>query len=793
MKLTLDNLDGLGTVDYSAAIDRSHKVEIIRTLNAPSTARGMLCLKASGLATPVRRARIVLASDAGTLLFTGYLTTELIAIYAGVATEGHVYRLAFNAISDEWLLDKQASGSLSSSVLGGSGGAVVKGLLGRLDPSRFTTTGVLDGQSAGVLQPQIGAGWSANAGAVADSTYAAYRVLGGALNMAQAGTVTHALSDGDGTLQVAGLHIASVRELANDITVSGDMEPTVYWTEIFSGDGTTAVFNLSGQPDAPNAGHAHLIADNFNTSTMNAQRWTATDSGSHLALGPCGLTMTGGNGVDGGTTLVANDAVELGGTVIAELSGVTLNPGSAGVLAGFYGGTIAQSNCFAGFNIRQSGGNSVATPMVNGAEVGATTPLLTGHLYTLRIRLHCAELLRVRQAFYAMVEVAGASQVQRFGGGVIDAPMSLVFELRDEGASSNTPVTILYDGTVTSSFAAPGFCLANSVQLLGTIGAVKINRRGSAWIRSTATSTGTTSTRLTGRTNEGVDCFLTPSVTGSVTFYPLRIPAPGELVTVLYRGRSRSVARLADPASLAAEAAGGTVGTARWLGHVARPPARSTEDCEHAAQAVLAFATNRAAAVAGSYNFINPSTAGDIWPGDVLALTANGSIANVIVRRVEIDESGAGPEALTYRIAFANDWAEGLGIKLTEAIAKDALLPETPLQLASGQVPGHTLANLQGLTVTGFSGTGASCAITIDAGTTPPPGGGFEIRRRDGGWGVGPRTSGSGDVVLRSPVRGFSIPRASFQETFYVRMYDNSSPALYSRQSSAIVTHVPLG
>jgi hypothetical protein len=790
MMLTIDNLDGRGAVDYSAAIDRSQKVEIIRVLNAPSTAKGMLCLVGSGLAVPVRRARIVMTADAGTLLFTGYLTTEPIEIYAGVASEGHVYRLAFSAVSDEWLLDKQASGALSGTVLGGAGGAIVKGLLGRLDPSRFTTTNVLDGQSAGVLEPVPNASWSAHAGAVADSTYAAYRVLGGAINMAQAGSVTHALNDGDGSLQVAGLRTAAVRELANDVTVTGEIEPTVYWTEVFSGDGTTAIFNLSGQPDAPNAGHAVLIADTFNTGSINPQRWAATDPGSHLALGPYGLTMSGGNGVDGGTTLVANDAVELGGTVVAELTGVTMNPGSAGVLAGFYGGTIAQSNCFAGFSIRQSGGNSVVTAMVNGAEIGATTPLLSGHSYTLRIRLHCTELLRIRQAFYAMVDVAGTAQVQRFGGGVVDAPMSLVFELRDEGASSNTPVTVLYDGSVTSSFAAPRFCLVNSVQLIGSIGAVKVQRTGTAWIQSTDPTTGSVATRLTGKANEGVDCVVTSSVTGTVTFFPSRIPAPGEHVTVLYRGRSRSAARLADPASLATEAAGGGVGTARWLGHVARPPARSTEDCECAAQAVLAFATNRAAAVSGSYNTINP---GDIWPGDVLALTANGSTANVIVRRVEIDEHGASPEALTYRIAFANDWAEGLGIKLTEAFAKDALLPETALQLASGQIPIHTLANLQGLTVTGFSGTGASSAINIDAGTAPPPGGGFEVRRRDGGWGTNLAASGSGDVVLRTPVRGFSIPRAGFEETFYVRMYDNSSPPLYSRQSSAIVNHVPLG
>ena len=48
------------------------------------------------------------------------------------------------------------------------------------------------------------------------------------------------------------------------------------------------------------------------------------------------------------------------------------------------------------------------------------------------------------------------------------------------------------------------------------------------------------------------------------------------------------------------------------------------------------------------------------------------------------------------------------------------------------------------------------------------------MRRRDAAFGTGLTGSANGDLVLRSPVRGFSIPRAEFEETFYVRMYDGS-------------------
>ena len=445
-----------------------------------------------------------------------------------------------------------------------------------------------------------------------------------------------------------------------------------------------------------------------------------------------------------------------------------------------------QANCFAGFNVRQAGGSTVITPMVNGVEVGTTFTLLSGHSYTLRLRIHSPELLRVKQTYYAMVN----GVVDAFGGGLNAAPAALVFELRDAGSSSNTPVTILYDGAIASSPAQCTFVAANSVQLVGSIGYVSVERTGSAWVQSTDPTSGATSTRIVGTAAEGADCSVSSSATGKVTFFSGRVPIANEIVTVSYRGSYRSVGRVADAVSIATEAAGGSVGTARWLGHLTRPVARSSEDCQNAAQAILSFSTNRAAAVRGSYTWINPEAGGaansDVWPGDVLALTENGSISNVVVRSVTVEEQGASPETLTYRIAFANDWAEGLGLTLSEAIATDALLPATAQDFAPGAA-WPFLANLPQVTVVASAST-----LTVDAGTAPPAGGGFEVRRSDGGFGTGASGTSSGDLVLRSPVRGFTIPRAAFQENFYLRMYDGSTPPLYSRESAAIITHLPI-
>lgn len=79
-------------------------------------------------------------------------------------------------------------------------------------------------------------------------------------------------------------------------------------------------------------------------------------------------------------------------------------------------------------------------------------------------------------------------------------------------------------------------------------------------------------------------------------------------------------------------------------------------------------------------------------------------------------------------------------------------------------------------------------ALQVDAGMAPPAGGGFEVRLKDWEFGVG--VDGA-DLVLRSPVRSFAIPRAAQIERYFVRMYDASSPPLYSRSSSAVFVNAP--
>jgi hypothetical protein len=727
VRVTIDNLDGLGAVEYTGVVAEAGPITVQRVLNAPSRCTMEVLVDVGGLALPVRRGRVVMiAEDAvGTVLFTGYIATGPVRVYAGEGLQGAVYTARVMAVSDEWLLDKAGSGVGSSSgvTVGLDGRGLLARLAGRLQTAvvSVATSGAALAPS-GVFAAKAAAPWSVNAGAAASGAYAAYRALNGTVTVQPAAAVTHALSDADGTLSVAEFATSAVRELANDVTVSGEEEPAAYVQETFQGDGTTTVFALSEA--AFKASQTVLLRDSFGEAAFDATQWVANDPGSKLSLTSAGLTVNGGTGVDGATSLTALEMVEMGGSVVVEMGGVLLSAGSDGMLGGMYAGLTELVACFAGFRVRQnvssSGSVTELVPVVNGSEVGTVFTPTAGHAYTLRMRLYCVEMQRVGQVFNCMVD----GVVETFGSAAgVAAAMDVVFELVDEGASSNTPATVLYDsaavaGPIAGTPTECVFVAVNSTNLYGSMASVAVTRPGSAWVVSTLPS-GVVQTRLTGSAGQGVDCEVSygnsAGSVGKVTFFAGREPVANERVDVLYRVGSRSVARIEDAASVAAEVAGGGSGTARWLGKVLEPVARSSADCENAAAAILSFASSQTAAIAGKYTCVNP--AADVWPGDVLRVTSGGVTSAFLVRSVVAKDGGSSPETRWYGIEFANDWAtelaDGLGLRLSEEIAADAVLPQTALS-----APAQVLANLQQLTVVSLTET----ALGVDAGTVLPPG-----------------------------------------------------------------------
>ena len=772
MNLTIDNLDGLGAINYTKAIWSEGRLEIARSFNSPSRCTWQLVLTGTTLALPQRRGRVVVTSAAGLPLFTGYVATAPEKVVAGGWLGNVLYRVAVSALSDDWLLDRQ---ELAGAVNGFSqpAASVLQTLTSRTGTGAVATSGAVTSRNIGVFTPNPIESWSKNAARLASASYAGYRVVNLALSLLSVGATTHSFSDQDGSLSPGLVQAGQVKELANDITVSGEMEPTTYVTELFLGDGSTTVLKLSAEPFHPSrlSGGGVLLNDTFGEAELDAELWNTDDPGGALSLTGRGLTLNGGDGQDGGTTLTAVAPLELAGTILFEMGGVQLSGACNGVLGGLYSGPVSRQSCVAGFDVRQVNGTTVATPLVSGADVGTGLTLLSGHTYTLRMRLHCREAQRVNQIYYTMVEGA----VQAFGGGLITAPTDVVFEYQDLGAASNTPATVLYDGSLTTTPAVCSFALINSEQLFGSVNYCRITRRGPVWVTSTPPSAAKR-TRLIGVAGEGVDCTL--STEGTMTFLSGRIPVAGEAIAVTYRLSDRSIARLADPQSIATEAAAGFPGTAQWMGKISHPVARSSGDCLSAAAGLLSLSTSADAALSGRYLMTNPNT--DIWPGDVLAFTQTGSVTNVLTRKATIKDAGSVPEVLTYSLEFANDWAEALGIDVVEGVASDAMLPESASTVSSKAVVPN-LSQLQVLTASGS-------AIQLDAGMAPLTGGGFEVRRRDGGF----AGNSDQDLVLRSPVRAFTIPRTAQVEHFYIRAYDGSSTPLYSAVSSAVFTNFPV-
>ena len=775
MKVTIDNQNGQGPVDYSAAICADTAAEnavlIQRRMNQPTLARLLLDCTSTGLPTPVHNAAVVIEAANGTILFTGYVPTMAEPVFAGYDSTGARYRMQVHVVSDDWLLDRAALPQ-TAPLLGQSAGNMVRTLTTRVSPTLVNLSGIQDVGTIGFFEPQPNLSWSENVAALANQARAAYRVIDGQLTLAPVGSTVHVLSDQQGTVDYSNLTASAAKTLVNDVTVTGLSQPMEYVTELFEGDGATVQFQLQRDPFPIH--RTILLDEEFAQPTLNTAIWIVSDPGSYLNVSGSGITLLGGSGLDGTTTLTTIDPIEMGGEIIVEAGFVQINSGSDGVLCGLYVGMVGIPNCLAGFRVRSSGGNTIIVPLVEGSEVGTEFTVQPGHNYILRIHAHSTELQRMLNSYFSY----GANGAAVYGGGMVTSPLQLLFELQDMALLPyvNIGSTILYDGSLPMSSGLCYFGCINSLNLQGSVGYFKVRQPGTVWVVSTPAS-GAPFTRRIGPAIDGADCSVQRN--GFLHFYKLGTPQPGEMLSVTYRVAAPSVARMANAASIAQEGVNGIPGVSQWVGRVVHPPVRSTADCENACQALLNYSANPTAAWTGKYSYYNLQNQSDVWPGDALDFqSANGLNANVIVRSVTIAATSSNPEVLNYTVEFANDWAEMISMKLADAIPVDVILPALP-----ETAPGAYLQNLNALQVTSITTT----AISVNANVTPPFQGGFEVRWMDNNFGPDVHE----DLVLRSPVPNFTIVRSEDQQQFFIRMYDGSNPPKYSRISAAIFTNVP--
>ena len=767
MKITIDGQD------YTAALDAARPLAIERKLNEPSICQLWLSLPASGsLAQPARYQAIAVTGDDGTVYFTGYIAVSPLPEYCGLGLEGPRYRTAIQAVSDELLLD-QLLMPPSSGVTGEVAGALLTSLVAHSGSQAISTRGVSLGTLVGNFDAEPGANWSRSAGQAAGMARAAYRVINGTLSLASVPGTVHPLNESDGSLALANLAFtASVkRALSNDVTVCGENEPVAYVTEYFLGDGVTTEFNLATDPYMPPSSKTTIVSELFNEPQINQSVWSVAGGAGFFALGPQGLTMNGGNGIDGQTVLCWLDQIEMGGTLLLEAVGVTLAPGSTGILCGFFDELPNAANCAAGIQVTMQSGAVTLQPFVQGAAAGTMFAVNPANQYSLRMRVHCPECERLHSPYYSF----GDNGVISTGGDWVIAPGNIQIEVQEfvNGVGA-TPVT-LFDGAVTY---LPGISLlipASSTNLIGTMRSLTLANLGSGWVVSTPPGGGPYTRRI-GATAQAAECHI--ERTGKLAFYTGYTPAAGEQVAVSYRTIDRAVGRAVNTASQQALAQAGSPSVASWIGSVSSPPARSSADCRNAAQAIEQAAAGLSALWSGTYKGNRSSFATDVWPGDALLLNAPSTNLNaeVVVRTVRISYLPSTPDLVEYKIVFANDWADDLAIKTSASVPANAWLP----------APANTsvLANLSRLTVTGLNGS----TVAVNCGATAPAGGGFEVRLRDDAFMPGEDPT----LVMRSSQPNLTFSRVSASDRFYIRMYDGATPPNYSEFSTALFINLPL-
>jgi hypothetical protein len=428
------------------------------------------------------------------------------------------------------VLDARVSGKTIECVATSAGDLLTK-ITERATTQVVPMSGSATSTRIGGFQPLAGKSWSENVGALGNAARACYRVVNESLIFENIGNQVHTLAESDSSFNRGAFKGERTRLAVNDVTVCGKEEPQAYVTEIFEGDGVTSVFQLN---ETPLLEKATLLFDTFSSGAVDPQSWVVVDGGGHISLTTRGLTLGGGQGAGGTSSVTAVDAVEMGGVLLIELGGLEVDSLGEGYFAGLSSGTISPANLVVGFHVRPNATNMVVAPMVLGVEAGATTTLQSGHTYTLRLRFHCKDRQRVLQSYGA----GGANGPIQLGGQTLTAGADLVMEVQETTGGAQFPAVVLYDGSVTQ---APPSCtpmLVDSVSFQGSIASFELTRPGEVWVSCTATGSAAATQRLgaTAQTSQAK-----VSSTGRMSFYPGNVPASGTVIRVNYRIGGRAV------------------------------------------------------------------------------------------------------------------------------------------------------------------------------------------------------------------------------------------------------------
>jgi hypothetical protein len=778
MKLQIDNLDGTGPHDYTAAIDVTRLPKLVRKLNQPAELRFSLVANTPDFVVPTDGARVLLGRTNGQDVFTGYVIGSPAYEYLGWGEQGPVYRYSLLAKGDEAWLDEKRLPDLCPFV-DRSAGAALRQLTQDLVGTAIDTSGVQALDLLAGFIPNAQQNWSQHAAEIALQARASYRVINGALVFTPLGQNAYALSDSDPNFSPENLKLAPLSAITNDVTVMGEMAPEAYVTDYFVGDGLTTKFYLSQNPFTKTS--VTLVDEEYTEAALDPSLWTVNDPTNAVSVSGGKLRISGGTGVDGATTVQSVEQAELGGAKVMQHGDVMFNAPSSAVIGGLYPGSVSIAGCLAGFRITPSGGQSCIQALINGAAAGPTMTTVSGHHYIFTTRIYSPEIFRRQQVFHSSVHAAGSG----IGGALVAANVRLVLEVHEidplNPATEVAPSTVLWDNVISN---APGYCsyaVINAANLQCSIAFTQIIQAVDAEVRSALPGQSFT-TCLVGDLRDGAECLVTSSA--ALEFYSAYVPAANQQIEVHYRGVSRSLARITNPASIAVEKRGLDDGVHGAVRRVKGPLARTDIDCENAALAILE--DSAALSCAGEYqtwsDFL-PGAAADIFPGDALNVSASGANFSALVTDVEIDLRDLYGEHNLYTMKFAQSSDLATSFAFDGSVGP-AIVWLDVTQFTNAQVGNVYLADLTAAAVTQVTST----TISVDAGISPPSGGGIEVRWSDAGWGP----DNDRNLVGRFATQTFTIPRLSRSQTCYLQQYDGSIPPRYSRYTAALHVDYPL-
>jgi hypothetical protein len=213
------------------------------------------------------------------------------------------------------------------------------------------------------------------------------------------------------------------------------------------------------------------------------------------------------------------------------------------------------------------------------------------------------------------------------------------------------------------------------------------------------------------------------------------------------------------------------------------PVTRTSADCEIAALALLDDAGPGWSGEYQAWSQSLPGGAADIFPGDGLAVNVPSRMATftAIVREVDVEITDIAGENSRYTLRFVDAGDPSLDFAFVAAMMKQTQVL-TPIDVT--EVGVYYLADLIDAEVTNVTST----PVTVDAGWTPPAGGGIEVRYSDEGWGAGY----NGNLMGRFTSSSFTLTRYARAQDYFLRSYDSSTPPRYSRYSAALHVDYPL-